>query len=302
LEEFPVAFNRARTETAFELLPEGTLLAVVRALIDIGTQQTKNFDGKEKDGDAEETRDLETAVAVLETITHRVAATGKPFEVAVRINTESLDDRSTQRRLAEATGTYKKPFDITQMLGRALQIKVKHKDSDGKKYANVVDFVPLGEGQQALVKPPQRPLLLWEMEIGDLKDLDALPRLFGDKIGDLVKRSPEWKRRIAGPQAPPKQAPNPTAAPPNNGAGTPPQPPPRKTKAPAPAPMPNAGVRLWVYPEGEGEALDMSVEEARQYCLAKKLKPAEVEVRLHSTPDKEETLADFIGVDAEVPY
>jgi hypothetical protein len=278
-----VAFNRAREETPIELMPEGTLLAIITALGELGTQPAKSYGSKDDNGDAEETRYVETAFVALETVTARVAATGKPFEIVLRVNMEALGDKSTQRKLAEATGTYKKPFDITQMLGKALQIKVKHKETNGRKFANVVDSVPLGEGQQSLIKPPRRTPILWEMETSDVAILTNLPKLFGDKLEDLVKASPEWRRRgsrthTSQPTTTPPvqtQSVKPTAAAaPVNGNGSTGKP---KHKPRAVVPPPDAD-DLFLFAANGDELTTWKAKDLQAYIEEKQLNPHTLEV------------------------
>jgi hypothetical protein len=276
-----MAFNGAREETTIQLWPEGAVLVQDVGLIELGKQPIKSYGNKDDgDSDAEEVRYVETAAVILETVTARVAATGKPFEMAIRVNMESLGEKSTQRQLAEAMGIYKKPFDITAGLGKALQVKVKHKEVNGKKFANIVGYAPLGEGQEALIKPPKRKLLLWEIDSSDIKELADLPRLFGQKIEDLVKESQEWKQRCSRTKAAPATpAPIPQAQPPvppvstnGNGAAAKPRPRPR-----AVLPPPGDDERFLFSPDGD-ELTVWTAKDLQKHIDTNQLDPRTVEV------------------------
>jgi hypothetical protein len=298
-----MAFNPI-TDNGRELAPAGSQVAVITALVDAGTQKRKKWKVPAKDTAASpppatsegEWEVVPETVVVLELTNRPLRGSTANYELCVHIRVDVFGPKSHQRKLAEAALNKRfatgEPFDIRTILGKALQVKVVHKPSGDRVYANISEFMPLAEEMKHLVKPPQRSPLLWEIETGDLNLLDDLPRLFGETLRDVVAAAPEWRQRAQGTPArvPPRTPP----APGHNSSV--PQPPPRKPK-PAPPPS-DVPVRLWVYPQGEGDATLMTVEDLRRYCFENQLDPAQVEVCRETHPDKLATAADFIGASA----
>jgi hypothetical protein len=230
------------TERSFDLPLPGGQLGVITALVELGTQRQK-YSGDDAETAGEEYKDLQTAAVVIELTSRPIPATGRNHELALRINLEALGERSWQRKVAEATRTFKPgvPYDITQVVGKALQVQIFIKERNRKKYANITEVMVVPEETIALVKPPQRRPFLWELG-ADIRLLDDLPRLYGQKLADLVKDSPEWQAHVTAsngtPTATSPPSPVPVAAA-STAPATAPTPaaaiPPASTPAPIPA-------------------------------------------------------------------
>jgi hypothetical protein len=96
---------------------------------------------------------------------------------------------------AEAAGE----FDDKSLLGSKCAVEVKHKDKEGRIYANIANVARLAKGMKPpKSKTPQRYLVLDPKEF-DREVLDSLPEWLQDKITS----SPEYAE-LSAPPPPPK--------------------------------------------------------------------------------------------------
>ena len=82
--------------------------------------------------------------------------------------------------------------DVSKMLGKPFLITITHgKSNAGNEYAKIDGIGPVPKGMA--VSPALHKPFTWELETGDVKDLEWLPFLFGEPVKDVVGRCLERK-------------------------------------------------------------------------------------------------------------
>jgi hypothetical protein len=199
-----------------EIPPSGMHHGVLIAVIDVGTHSPTNS----KYGNAPRRE----CVLIWE-LTQTKKKDGRNFVVAKQY-TLSFDAKAKLRQDLESwRGQKYKDGDtipIEKYLGQNWDIQIVHdqKTKDGKPrtYAQIK---PVGKPVQGTVVPPAticKPFLYFIGADSSVIDEHAewLPRVFGDKISDLIVASPEWQEHLAPAPA------QPTSAPASNGQSMPP--------------------------------------------------------------------------------
>lgn len=139
-------------EGSYEPAPQGPAAAVCVDVVNLGTVETR-FGAKHK-------------LDIVWSIDKRMKAKdrnslGRPYLVQQRY-TVSLHEKSTLRQHLEAwfgkkmsDKTVKEGFDLEKLIGRGAYLSIRHNESDGKVYANVVAVMPLPEGMPKPIPDPE---------------------------------------------------------------------------------------------------------------------------------------------------
>jgi hypothetical protein len=179
-----------KTGGDYEPCPEGLHAAVVVGVYDIGTQSTPYGDKPRVVFDFELAE--EDSAGHRYFLRRELSRSLHPKSIT-RAFIESILGRTLTS--AEAAGE----FDDKSLLGSKCAVEVKHKDKEGRIYANIANVARLAKG----MKPPKSktPLrfLLLDREEFDAEVLDSLPEWLKDKITS----SPEYAEVLEPPPPPP---------------------------------------------------------------------------------------------------
>jgi len=134
----------AKAQSDFRACPEGTFRAVCVDVVDLG-EIDDNYGGK-----ARKVHKIRIAWQVDELMDD-----GRPFIVS-ELYTLSFGDKANLRKMVEGwlVGTKFGPdieFDVETLIGRSCLVTVKHRDKDGKTYANVKGVAPMLKGMPGLI-------------------------------------------------------------------------------------------------------------------------------------------------------
>lgn len=172
----------------YPVAPAGSQVAVLVAIIDLGTQN-EEYQGKAKKA--------RKAFFVWELVNEK-QPNGDPFflgrDYSVVISQNSNLNKLIQgwRGKALADG---EEFDVEKMIGKSCLLQLVHTQSRGEKprtYARIdgVSAVPKG---MAVGKPTVTPFL-WDVEMGTpFPDYDWLPRVYGVEAAGVFALSDEAK-------------------------------------------------------------------------------------------------------------
>lgn len=176
----------------YEPPPEGNHLAVLVAMVDLGTH-TKEYNGE---------RNTYRKVWLGWELVEEMNGEGDPFIIG-RDYTLSFAESAGLRKMVEKWMGKKIPAGerprMTALLGKACMLSVAHtQSSDGNRtYAKVDLIAPLPKSVQG--KPSQSKPFFWDMSLpSDPPSMDHLPYLYGEPLLDWIKRSPEWLKRADG--------------------------------------------------------------------------------------------------------
>jgi hypothetical protein len=176
-------------EGEYEQPPEGNHLAVLIAMVDLGTQR------QEYNGEVTNYRKVYLAWELVE----EEKEEGSPHVIG-RDYTLSFAENAGLRKMMEKWMGKKIPPGekprMTALLGKSCMLSVAHTPSrDGTRHFAKVDLIaPLPKS--VTPKPSTHKPFFWDMSIpGDPPDLSALPYLYGEPLVDWIKRSPEWAKR-----------------------------------------------------------------------------------------------------------
>src|SRR5262245_44011464 len=203
-----MSLKRVRVESAEnELIPAGSHLARIWAIVDLGT----HADAAGDSGDAQAHRHL---VEIAYELPSCLREDGKPHVVAGRV-TLTWSKRSNLPRIFEAAGLPRPKVgtdaDLSILLGRGVVVAIQHKVSTETGRANHrltgAPTQPVaGTTVPSLVRPP----LFFDID-DENADPDQLPADLPDVYSaaenkpvppiELIKASPEWCQRQVRPRA-----------------------------------------------------------------------------------------------------
>jgi hypothetical protein len=171
-----------------ELPPEGSHLARLVALIDLGTHQRQYQDARQK---AE--RRLYFAWELI-----GVSKTDGRPHVLARVFNMSLHPKSALRQLLQQwRGTALRDgesIDFTKLVGQPCCLSITHEAVNDRKFARVAGAQQVTKG--VTVPEATHAPVVWEIDGTDpLPDHAWLPYCFGRPVKDWVTDSPEWGRR-----------------------------------------------------------------------------------------------------------
>ena len=190
----------------------GTYTAVMRAMIDLGTQSS-TFEGETKSA-----RKIMFKFEITDPDNRR--QDGTAHTVSKRF-TASLHERAALRRFLEAwrgrpfTPEELKGFDLAKLLGLPCLLALIHQERDGKTFASISSCMKLPKGMAA--PPASEALEHWDMSGSvppDWTVFAALPK----RLQETIEASPEFARL-----QPPKSV---AVAPPQHAAAPAPMQPP----------------------------------------------------------------------------
>ncbi len=174
----------------YEIPPDGNNPAVLVAIIDLGTQSEKKFDGSGE-------REVHQLYLVWELTSEKRSADDHNHLIGNKFNL-SYHEKASLRLLAEKLRGNKKyaedeEIDYGKMLGMKCLVNIEHKTSAaGRTYAKFSGASLPVKGMT--IQPPKRKPVAWELGESDLADLpDWLPYIFGEKPRDVIDRAAEWK-------------------------------------------------------------------------------------------------------------
>jgi hypothetical protein len=180
---------------------EDTHDARIVALIDLGTHRESFQGGEEKE--------KRQAVVVFELDEEMSGTKGVNHVVAVRY-TMSFHEKASLRLLAEAILNDGKRYgegeiDYELLLGQPCTVQISHvkkaTDKGERTYGRVGTIAAVPKKHRERVFKPRRKLTVWML--GDpMTDLptDWLPRIYGERVEDVIGRCLEMKGRAKPPQ------------------------------------------------------------------------------------------------------
>ena len=178
----------------FDLCPAGNHPAVCIGLIDLGTHYECFQGGAEKK--VRKVMLLWELEAEVEGKDKRLFV-GRDFNIGLNDKGELVyGDKSNIRKLLETwRGRAYNPdeeIDPEAVVGKACLVSIKHKPTQkGKSYAQVDSVGSLPKGMTAL-KPSKAKVLYSADSDEGAPGEDWLPRVFGEKVENVLQRSLEW--------------------------------------------------------------------------------------------------------------
>ena len=166
----------------------GTYTAVMRAMIDLGSQSS-TFEGETKSA-----RKIMLKFEITDPDNRR--SDGTAHTVSKRF-TASLHERAALRKFLEAwrgrpfTPEELKGFDLAKLLGLPCLLGIVHQERDGKTFAGISSCMKLPKGMTA--PPASEPLEHWDMSGSvppDWTVFAALPK----RLQETIEASPEFAR------------------------------------------------------------------------------------------------------------
>ncbi len=171
--------------------PPGNHPAVLVGLIDLGTQDKRDFK------DPNKSRAQHSIYLVWELfIDEAKYLIGREFNM-------SLNSKATLRKFVESwrgkVFAEGEDFDVRKILGAKCLLAIIHKPSGDRMFASVdgVSAVPKG----LKVPTPSITPVAWEISGQTLPGLDWLPYLYGKSVDDHVKDSHEYRGKVTVPAA-----------------------------------------------------------------------------------------------------
>lgn len=181
----------ANSSVSFAPIPEGTYPAVCNMLIDLGMQYNETYKNASR-------KVLIGWQIPDETI--EIDGKEEPRAISKRY-TLSLSDSSNLRadlaawRGRDFTPQELQAFDLRNIVGVGCLIGIIHKESNGKKYANISSIMALPKG---MTKPQMsgNPTV-FDLDTDPLDLMDELPKW----IGDIICKSSTYQERCAAENA-----------------------------------------------------------------------------------------------------
>jgi hypothetical protein len=182
-------FNvKASAPQSNDLAPSGNHPAALVAMIDLGTHE-EDFQGTKK-------KNHKVYLAWELTAEEKHMVVGRDY-------TLSFSPKSALRGMVEKWRGKSfgdgEQFDLSKVLGKSCLIAIVHKQSTGgdRTYARIDGITPVPKGMT--VPPPTKELVCWDMSSGTEPPAHPwIPYLYGEPIGDVIRRSYEWNDRQAG--------------------------------------------------------------------------------------------------------
>lgn len=169
----------------FPVPPKGNWPAVLVAMIDLGTQQ------HEYNGERREAHDV---FLVWELETEEDDGEAKRFFVG-RDYTLSLNEKANFRKIVgklrgKEIGADEE-YDCLQVLGKGCMVELDHKTSQNERtYAKIKEISSLPRKLKA-PEPSHKPFS-WSIDEGTAApDMDWLPRVYGQRVADVIALSAE---------------------------------------------------------------------------------------------------------------
>ena len=202
------------TTATFTPPDAGTYTAVMRAMIDLGTQSS-TYEGEHKSA-----RKIMLKFEITDADNRR--SDGTAHTVSKRF-TASLHERAALRKFLEAwrgrpfTPEELKGFDLTKLLGQPCLLGIVHQEREGKTFAGISSCMKLPKTMAA--PPASEALEHWDMSGAvppDWTVFAALPK----RLQEAIEASPEFARLqppksvAVAPQAAPQHAAAPAPLPP----------------------------------------------------------------------------------------
>lgn len=167
--------------------PEGTFIAVCYRVVDLGTQET-NYNGQVKH---------QRLLLLSWELPDELMEDGRPFTINKRY-TYSSSPKSNLRKDLESwrgkrfTDAEIEGFEVDTLLGIGCMLNVTHTEKAGSIYANIAGLLRLPRGTEA---PPltNEPVSL---SLDDRPFDWAAFGLLGERLQEVIKRSPEYQRAI----------------------------------------------------------------------------------------------------------
>lgn len=176
----------------FTPIPEGTYAAVCNMLIDLGMQRNETYGNTSR-----------KVLISWQLPDETIEIDGKP-EPRVISNryTLSLDERANLRadlaawRGRDFTPEELQAFDLRNIVGAPCLINIIHKESNGKKYANVsrVMALPKGMTRPQMAGEPT----VFDLDESPLSDIDKLPKW----IAETIYKSVTYQERAVASSTP----------------------------------------------------------------------------------------------------
>ena len=184
----------------FETCPAGNYPGTMVGLIDMG----HHLD----DYDKSFVKTVHRAALIFEVDEQQ--KNGKPFLFAKQVNLPKnglLNDKAALREILESwlgrKIADKEPCGIGRMIYKSGIVNITHSGSPEKPYANFNGIAPLMKGMAA--PAPITPKLVYKVDASkpdEIPNYDWLPRIFGQKIADIIAGADEFKpKRPAGGNA-----------------------------------------------------------------------------------------------------
>lgn len=193
-----MSITAKQPEQKFDLTPAGNHIARCYSMIEIGTEE-KEYKGEKKNQYiVRVTWELPNEKKVFNTEKGE-----QPFSIS-RDYTLSMHEKANLRHDLESwrgkqfTDEEAKAFDITKLIGVPCMLNIIHNQGkNGNTYANVSGVTPIPKGMTA---PAQiNPSFVFSYEGWDDKKFAGLP----EWIRTRIEKTPEFKRRLEGPQTEP---------------------------------------------------------------------------------------------------
>lgn len=176
----------------FPPIPEGTYPAVCNMLVDLGMQRSEVYNNVSR-----------KVLISWQLPDETIEIDGKP-EPRVISNryTLSLDERANLRadlaawRGRDFTPEELQAFDLRNIVGAPCLIGIIHKESNGKKYANIsrVMALPKGMPRPQMIGEPT----VFDLDESPLSDIEKLPKW----IAETIYKSETYQERAAASSTP----------------------------------------------------------------------------------------------------
>ena len=177
----------------FEVPPEDNHGAFLVAIVDLGTQKV-SYQGTVKElAQVYLCWELTNCpMSGMKDVNHVI---GKAYTLSLHVKSGLYKMIHSWRGQPLAEG---ETLDLHKLFGVPCLVNVTHSPgTEGRVFAKMADVSRVPKNMK--VEKAKRPTLFWEIETGDLSQLDWLPWSFGSKISDLVQEAPEWKARQKNP-------------------------------------------------------------------------------------------------------
>ncbi len=176
-----------------ELVPEGTYIARIYSLIELGSQETMFTD--EVTGEPIVQHKINLTFEIPEEM--RDFGKGQQPMVISKEYTLSFNEKANLRKLADAIEGRAIPedeavnYDILSLVGKAVQIQVVHKTSKaGNTRAEIINAVGLPKGMKPTPQVNSTQILTFEGWNSAL--YSSLP----DFLKEKISKSPEYRRKF----------------------------------------------------------------------------------------------------------
>lgn len=178
-----------KATTNIEPVSEGTHLGVCYMLVDLGLQFNETFKNSSK-----------KVLIGWELPDEKITLEdGEHNRVISKRYTASLNESANLRQDLEAwrgrafTDKELEAFDLRNIVGTSCLINVVHRESGGKKYANVQNIMALPKGMEK-GKPSETPVI-FDLDKDPVQAVETLP----DWIKEIVKKSETYQERMVAP-------------------------------------------------------------------------------------------------------